>query len=109
MRPDTPQHYEYIRVEQIKGKIENFINVNPWTQFYDLKDRKDIPLSYADHVTMRDCECDCDIYFNVAGNDEQYIMSDFTFENLTVNAKVKGGEYDCIKNMTLENVKVNIV
>ncbi len=35
-------------------------------------------------------------------------MSDFTFENLTVNAKEKGGEYDSIKNMTLENMKVNI-
>ena len=32
---------------------QNFININPWTQFFDLKDRKDIPLSYADHVTMK--------------------------------------------------------
>ena len=53
MRPDTPQHYEYISVEDIKGKIDSFININPWTQFYDLKDRKDIPLSYADNVVIK--------------------------------------------------------
>ena len=40
MRPDTPQHYEYISVEDINGKIDSFININPWTQFYDLKDRE---------------------------------------------------------------------
>lgn len=40
MRPDTPQHYEYITLENIEGNITNFININPWTQFFDLKDRK---------------------------------------------------------------------
>lgn len=30
MRPDTPQHYEYISVEDINGKIDSFININPW-------------------------------------------------------------------------------
>ena len=33
MRPDTPQHYEYISVEDMEGKIDSFININPWTQF----------------------------------------------------------------------------
>lgn len=47
MRPDTPQHYEYISVEDINGKIDSFININPWTQFYDLKDREDV------HFLMR--------------------------------------------------------
>mgnify|MGYP000228881532 FL=1 len=56
MRPDTPQHYEYISVEDINGKIDSFININPWTQFYDLKDREDVPLSYADNVVMKNCE-----------------------------------------------------
>lgn len=59
MRPDTPQHYEYITVEDIEGKIESFINIHPWAQFFDLKDRKDVPLSYADNITMRNCKCVC--------------------------------------------------
>lgn len=106
MRPDTPQRYEYITVEQIEGRIQNFINVNPWTQFYDLKDRKDIPLSYAEHVVMKDCICECDTYFNVAPNEEQYRLSDFTFKNLKIRTKEKGASYDAIENVVVEKVEV---
>ena len=109
MRPDTPQHYEYITVEQIKGKITNFINVNPWTQFYDLKDRKEIPLSYADHVTMRDCECECNIYFNVSPKEDQYLLSDFTLENLKITTKRPGFAHEVIKDVKVENVNVEIL
>ncbi len=109
MRPDTPQHYEYITVEQIKGKITNFINVNPWTQFYDLKDRKEIPLSYADHVTMRDCECECNIYFNVSPKEDQYLLSDFTLENLKITTKRPGFAHEVIKGVRVKNVEVEVV
>lgn len=107
MRPDTPQHYEYITVEQIDGKIWNFININPWTQFYDLKDRKEIPLSYADHVTMKDCICECKTYFNVTPNKEQYKLSDFRFENLRITAEEEGNSSDGIENCVMENVVIN--
>lgn len=55
---------------------------------FDLKDRKDIPLSYADHVTMKNCKCECETYFNVEPNKAQYELSDFTFENLDIRAKM---------------------
>ncbi len=106
MRPDTPQHYEYIRVEEVQGRIHSFLNVNPWTQFYDLGDRKDIPLSYADHITMRNCDCECDVYFNVAREDEQYRLSDFTFENLYVRAGENRFDEGIIRNLTVKNVTV---
>ena len=78
MRPDTPQCYEDILVEDVEGKIYNFININPWTQFYDLKDRKDIPLSYAKHIVMRKCKCICDVYYNVKEDESQYILEDIS-------------------------------
>ena len=34
MRPDTPQHYEYVTVENIKGTTGSFLVVRPWTQFF---------------------------------------------------------------------------
>lgn len=37
MRPDTPQNYEYITVEDVKGSAQNFLFVRPWTQFFDMK------------------------------------------------------------------------
>ncbi len=106
MRPDTPQHYEYILLDEISGVIENFINVNPWTQFFDLKGRKDIPLSYADHVTVKNCDCECETYFFVKGDESQYHMSDFTFENLKIQAKNAAYDYSIIENMTVNHVTV---
>lgn len=106
MRPDTPQHYEYITIEDIEGRITNFININPWTQFYDLKDRKDTPLSVADHIVMRNCRCECDTYFNVVKNEEQYRLHDFIFENLHITARENRFSEDMVDNMTVSNVTV---
>ncbi len=106
MRPDTPQHYEYITVEDVEGKIYNFMNINPWTQFFDLKGRKDVPLSYADHISMKNCKCECDMYFNVQKEDAQYRLSDFTLENLQIIAKKNGFEEDVIQNLTAKNVQI---
>ena len=92
MRPDTPQHYEYILMEDIQGSITNFININPWTQFYDLQNRKDIPMSYADHVTIRNCNITCDTFYDVQSKPDQYVLSDFTFENLQIHAAKEGYE-----------------
>ena len=107
MRPDTPQLYEYITVEEMAGKVDSFMNIHPWTQFYDLKDRKDIPMSEAQHITMRNCNCECDIFFNIEPNVEQYRLSDFTFENLKITAGKAGFEAGIIQNVALENVAIS--
>lgn len=109
MRPDTPQHYEYITVESVEGKIKNFININPWRQFFDLKGREDIPLSFANNVTMKNCKCECVNYFNVKRDDEQYRLSDFTFENLEIKAENCDFTDDAIQNMLRNNVKVEMI
>ena len=106
MRPDTPQHYEYITLEDCVGKIKNFLNINPWTQFYDLKDRRDIPLSYADHITIKNCRCDCDTFFNVTPDEQQYVLSDFAFRDLEIRAKDKEFQYDVIRNVTVDGVSL---
>lgn len=108
MRPDTPQNYEYITIEDINGSvIESFIDINPWTQFYDLKGRKDIPLSYASNVVIRNCEIECGTYFNVQDCQEQYKLSDFKFENLKITAKKYGNSENLIKNVEIKEVYVN--
>ena len=106
MRPDTPQVYEYITVEDVKAKVKNFININPWTQFFDLKGRTDKPISRAQHITMRNCECECNHYFNVTPQEEQYHLSDFTFENLHIKAENNGFDEGIVENMTVTNVCV---
>ncbi len=106
MRPDTPQHYEYITIEDIKGKVKKFLNVKPWTQFYDLKGRTDMPVSLANNITMRNCDCECDIFFNVDPQEDQYHLKDFTFENLTVKTKESKFCKDYVENFTVSNVNV---
>lgn len=108
MRPDTPQNYEYITVEDITGTVSSFLFAKPWKQFFDLKGRKDTPYSYSSHVTMQNITMECDVLFDVTKADDQYKLSDFTFKNLDLkvkkNAKI---EVDCVDNFVLENVKVN--
>ena len=108
MRPDTPQNYEYIQLEDITGCAINFLFAQPWTQFFDLKDRKDVPYSYSSHVTMRNIQLDCDVLFAVKKDETQYKLSDFLFENLKITAR-KSGEIckDYIHNLQIRNVTVN--
>ena len=87
MRPDTPQNYEYVTVESIEGNARTFLFVHPWTQFFDLKGREDVPMSCSSHITMRDICLECERFFDVERADEQYRLSDFTFENLDIRAK----------------------
>ena len=104
MRPDTPQKYEYITVEDCSGFIGNFLLVRPWTQFYDLKGRKDIPLSYADNVVMRNCSCRCEVFYNVEMDNSQYALTNIVMENLTLTAQESGLTDDNAEGLTLTNV-----
>lgn len=92
LRPDTPQHYEYVLVEDIECRVVNFLNINPWKQFFDLKGRTDMPVSLVEHVTMQNCICKCQTCYCVTPKDDQYLLSDFVFENNKVDAKRIGCE-----------------
>ena len=107
MRPDTPQRYEYVTVEDITGNVGQFIFIQPWTQFYDLKDRKDPPMSYSDHITMRNCQMEVDVFFNVKSQDDQYKLTNFHFENLDIKVK-KNAEFNqsYVDGFTVKNVNV---
>lgn len=106
MRPDTPQRYEYITVENITGPVKNFILVAPWKQFYDLKGRKDSPLSYSDHIVMRNCDCECNVFFNVEKQESVYHLSNFNFENLKIKAKKTAFDTSVVDGFTHKNVVV---
>ena len=106
MRPDTPQRYEYITVEDITGPVKNFLLIAPWKQFYDLKGRKDSPLSYSDHIVMRNCECECETFFNAQRQDEVYRLSHFTFENLKIKAHNKEFHPEIVDGFKHSNINV---
>jgi polygalacturonase len=106
MRPDTPQKYEFVSVENVDGYAYSLIYVKPWKQFFDLKGRKDVPLSYSDNISLKNIKLKCEVFFDVSPG-EYDKLSKFNFENLDITAK--NGDYDksVVKDFTLSNVKVN--
>lgn len=115
MRPDTPQNYEYVLVEDIEGTdIGNFIFIRPWTQFFDLKGEKASKMSQASNITMRNIKMQCEKFFNVGlevsggnVNAYKYKLSHFSFENLEITAKKTEIDTTVIENFKLKNVVVN--
>lgn len=109
MRPDTPQNYEYITIEQITGSgLVNFIFIQPWTQFFDLQGETEIPFSYGNHIVMRDIELECANFFNVGAAPDQYALSDFTFENLDLRVTRDTGFHpELVDGFTLRNITIN--
>lgn len=106
MRFDTPQLYEYITIENVKGTLYEFLNINPWNQFFNLKGSSDKPLSYAENFVIRNCEFKCVNYFNVKESRENYRLSNFTLENLDIETENNLYQQGVIENLTLNNVLV---
>ena len=107
MRPDTPQHYEYILFDNIEGNVDNFVNINPWTQFYNLKGNKNVPISISNNITMQNCNIVCDSFLNITPDNAQYRLSFFLFENLHIKAKKPEFKRNIIENLILNNVNVD--
>ena len=108
MRPDTPQHYEYVRVENFTGKCRNGLLVRPWTQFYEKQEREDMPLSQCNNITFRNIKMDCGVFFNVTGSDK-YTLKQFTFEDIDSkdHGKEKPFAQRPVEGLTLKNVVLN--
>ena len=106
MRDDTPQKYEYITVENINGQAHSCIYVKPWSQFFDLKGHKEIPLSIGENITLRNIDLKCEIFFNVKTN-EHNRLSKFLFENLTIEAENGDIDKNIIQDFSFINVIVN--
>ena len=84
MRPDTPQHYEYVLVENITGHCGRFLFIHPWTQFFNPGDRKDMPLSRCNNVTLRNLKVDTKTMLDVKTSDK-YELIDFTLDGKTID------------------------
>ncbi|WP_051220416.1 glycoside hydrolase family 28 protein [Prevotella sp. AGR2160] len=78
MRPDTPQHYEFVTVENITGYADKVLVVRPWTQFYKLEDRTDMPLSQCNNITIKGLRMKAGRYLDV-GRSDKYRLTQFTF------------------------------
>jgi len=76
MRPDTPQVYEHFLLDGISGNCGSVLHIHPWTQFYDLGDRRDIPLSIGRHITIQNCSLESKTVRDIEEMPEQYLLED---------------------------------
>jgi len=105
-RGDTPQLYEYILVENIKGKADRLLFAKPWTQFFDLQGRETPLLSTSNQVVFRNIELTCQIFADIEIS-EYDKLKNFTFENLKITAEKGELNKSLIEGLTLKNVVVN--
>lgn len=106
MRPDTPQHYEYVTVSNITGNCENFLVVRPWTQFYEKQNRPDMPTSQCNNIAIENIKMDCGNFFNV-GTSDKYILNDFSFKDIHIQDEKNSFDKNMIANTTVKNVVIN--
>ena len=107
MRPDTPQHYEYVTVENVSGQCGSFIVVRPWTQFYKPEKRDDMPLSVCNNVTIRNVKATCRNFFDV-GKSDKYHLKDFTFANCEISDKANAFDPSLIENCVVKSVGIKL-
>ncbi len=106
MRPDTPQHYEYVEVNDVVGRTGSFLVIRPWTQFFEPADRPDMPLSRCNNIVMKHIQMACRNFFDV-GVSEKYALSDFTFSDIEVTDEREAFKKDLIEGTKVVNLKIN--
>lgn len=106
LRPDTPQHYENITMENIRlaggGRL---LNVAPWMQFFGLKGQPP-PSRRVNNITLRNITGAYRAFGVLRGNPGD-TLRDFTLENVNLtltDAKLAVGQ---VENLVLKNVVVN--
>ncbi len=105
MRPDTPQIYENILVDNIKGYSKALIYIRPWEQFFDLKGRCDLGKGIVKNIHISNINLKCDTYFKLTKS-EQYILDDFVFNNLNIECLISGYDNNIVDNIKIDNVNV---
>lgn len=106
LREDTPQHYEYILVENIKGQAKSLLTARRWSQFFDLKGHTEIPKSQSNNITLRNIDFECETFFDVVSS-KNNTLTDFTLENMNVKATKGDVDKTQVQNLVLKNVIVN--
>ncbi len=107
LRPDTPQRYENILIENINGYCDELIKTLPWTQFYDLKDKSTPPPSIVTNIKFNNLNIDCNTIGVIQGNESDTIKN-ISFENSQLNCNGSNLlENDYLDNISFNNVWVN--
>ncbi len=106
LRPDTPQHYERILIENIQlSGSGRLLNVAPWKQFFDLKGHAPPSRKVID-ITLRNITGSFGSLGTLRGNPGDTLES-ITLENIDLKLSTAGFSPGKVRNLVMKNVKVN--
>ena len=107
MRPDTPQQYGDVLVEDCSGHVRHSaIEASTWSQFYSREERADMPVSSVRNVTIRNVQIRAARFFQV-NMKHSFVLSDFTFENIQAEDKYNWFQGSKVKNLKVKSVTLN--
>ena len=101
LRPDTPQHYEYIQVENIYGRCKRFLFIHPWSQFFKMEQRDDMPMSRCNNITLRNINVEAQTPYDVVTSDK-YELTDFTIDGRPLEFATNPEKKESHKNIIYE-------
>jgi len=106
LRPDTPQHYEAITMEDIKlAGTGRLVNVAPWMQFFDLQGQPR-PSRLVNGITLRNISGKYRAFGRLHGNPDD-VLRDITMENIRVELTDPKLDLGPVENLVMRNVVVN--
>lgn len=89
MRPDTPQLYEFVRVESVTGRAGSLLKIRPWTQYYQMEERENMPVSLCHDIVLKDIRVEARQTLD-AELSSQYELAGITLEGKDVVAMLDG-------------------
>lgn len=106
LRPDTPQQYENISLNDItiEGSVV-ILSIAPWTQYFDLKGQAP-PKSLIRNISITNIKGSGAAIGKVGGNPDTD-FGDITLKNINVTLKNTDFDVSRFKQVTFENIVVN--
>ena len=105
LRPDTPQLYEDIHVQNVIMHDGTIFDVSPWKQFFDLKGQP-APQSTVRNVSVRNITGSLDSLGWITPHSRTTIEN-ITLEDFDVKLKSDQFKHQKIDGLKINNVKVN--
>ena len=105
MRGDTFQLFENITIDNISGTCGAVIDLNPWSQFFDLAGSEAKPFGVIKNIKLSNIKVKSTKFGEMQGNPLDQV-SDFSFQNVEVTTPnpILKNKYEDVK---FENVVVN--
>ena len=107
LRPDTPQIYEDITVRNITvdNPAARLVSIEGWNQFIDLHGQP-APDQLVDHVTLANITGTLNSFGRIGGPPKSTVQN-VTLENIDIKLSQPAVIIKQVRNLKLENVKIN--